>query len=177
MRRQLVVDYDEQWPLWFDRIKEYLSRFLENVPISIEHVGSTAIPGMSAKPIIDIIVVIKKDNFDDVRRRLTKAGYVHQGDLGIVGREAFDLVDPDSKRNLPTHYLYVCGNESDELKRQMRFRDFLRNNKEHRDWLSQLKCELARKYKGDRKQYMAGKARMVKRITELAEKHFDDNER
>ena len=175
MSKQLVVAYDECWPLWFETIREYLSRFLESVPVSIEHVGSTAVCGMCAKPIIDIIVVIKKESFLDVRLRLAKAGYVHQGDLGIVGREAFDLVDVDSKQNLPPHYLYVCSDDSDELMRQMRFRDFLRNSEEHRSRLSMLKMELARKYDGDRKQYMAGKAMMVKEITQLAEKHFADH--
>ena len=78
---------------WFSRrnyIKNELSNALGQLAVSIEHVGSTAVEGLSAKPIIDIDVVIEDyDKLDAVIDALGKIGYRHEGDLGILGREAF----------------------------------------------------------------------------------------
>jgi len=125
-KRVIVVSYDSKWNDEFQKIKLYLEKMLKNSIIEIEHVGSTSIEGLSAKPIIDIDVIIKNyDNFQDVKYCLESLGYYHKGDLGIKDREAFGY---DEKYEFMTHHLYVCPQDSDELKKHIAFRDYLRTH-------------------------------------------------
>ena len=105
MRNIIVLPYDENWPAEFEKIKSELEAALMGAAISIEHVGSTAVKGLYAKPIIDIDIVIEGDMFSVVRDRLKSIGYEHEGDLGIPTREAFKYLD---KKHLMEHHLYVC---------------------------------------------------------------------
>lgn len=169
----LVQPYDPAWPSQFEQMKAFLEAGLLDVDCVIEHVGSTAIPGMVAKPIIDIDVVIAPGAFPAVKARLEALGYVHQGDLGIPEREAFDLVNPDARSRLPDHHLYVCEDGAHELRRHLAFRNFMRRHPEWRERLSRLKQELCIAHENDRQAYMDGKADMVKEITNLAMERSD----
>ena len=165
----LVSPYDQAWPEWFERLKVRIELLLNDVPHTIEHVGSTAIPGMTAKPIIDIDVVIERKDFQEVQQRLARVGYTHQGDKGIPDREAFDLADPQTKQSLPPHHLYVCMRGAPELHKHLVFRDFMRR---HPEWIRRLsahKVDLCERCDNDRQAYIDGKAEMVQQITELAE--------
>ena len=164
----LVQPYDRAWPSYFERIKAFLESGAGDVGCMIEHVGSTAIPGMTAKPIIDVDIVAEQGAFAAIKERLEALGYTHQGDLGLLGREAFDLVDAGSKATLPAHHLYVCERGVHELRKHLAFRDFMRQHAEWRERLSRLKRELCVKHKNDRQAYMDGKAKMVEEITKLA---------
>ena len=100
-----VVAYDPAWPSLFESIRERIQALLVSSEAVIEHVGSTAVPGLAAKPIVDIDVVVPSSrHIPDAVRRLESGGCIHCGDLGIPGREAFD-VPPD----LPYHHLYVVA--------------------------------------------------------------------
>jgi GrpB-like predicted nucleotidyltransferase (UPF0157 family) len=164
----LVSEYNPAWPSWFRRIKEVIGQKLGPTCLAIEHVGSTAVPGMTAKPIIDLNVVIERGGSDAVSDLLGELGYRHQGDLGIPDREAFKLEDPGLSARLPPHHLYVCPRDSEELKRQIAFRDHLRANPECASRLSELKRALCEQHGDDREAYMAGKSAMVRHITALA---------
>ena len=86
----IVMPYDKEWQTDFEKIKNELENAIGDMVIAIEHVGSTSVQGMSAKPCIDIDVVIKDYSvFDILVSRLTDIGYIHEGDLGIKDREAF----------------------------------------------------------------------------------------
>ena len=90
-KRVVVVPYSEQWKTDFETIKQYLLPVVEDIIISIEHIGSTSVEGLSAKPIIDIDIVIKDYSVvDSVIGKLASLGYIHEGNLGIKDREAFD---------------------------------------------------------------------------------------
>ena len=94
--------------------------------LRIEHVGSTSVEGMSAKPCIDVDVVIPdRTCLKAAIERLASIGYVHEGNLGIEGREAFCYT---GKPHLQLHHLYVCPADSEELRRHITFREFLRQN-------------------------------------------------
>ena len=164
----LVQAYNPAWPSHFQQIKAFLESSLLDVNCAIEHVGSTAIPGMMAKPIIDIDVVITPGTFPKVKGRLEVLGYVHQGDLGIPRREAFDLLDLEAKARLPKHHLYVCEDGVHELRKHLAFRDFMRQHRKWREKLNRLKRELCVKHDNDRQAYIDGKADMVEEITKLA---------
>ena len=126
--RVIVLPYDPSWKLDFEAIKRELEGAIGEWSVSIEHVGSTSVEGMSAKPCIDIDVVIRDYTvFDAVVQGLASIGYIHEGDLGIKDREAFKYTE---KPHLMMHHLYVCPQHSEELHRHITFRDFLRQNPE-----------------------------------------------
>jgi len=93
----IVEKYNTAWPSWFEQIKSRLQVQLQGIFHTIEHVGSTAIPGMVAKPIIDIDIVIEPGSFPRVRDHLAMIGYTHQGDQGISGWEVFKRIDDIDK--------------------------------------------------------------------------------
>ena len=168
----LVEKYNPEWPKWFEEIKAFLGEKIAKECLRIEHVGSTSIPSMTAKPIIDLVLVIESDRWLEIKSLLEERGYYHQGDKGIPEREAFDLADEAKKGSLPTHHLYVCPQHSLELKKQTAFRDYLKNHKRDRERLSILKWELAEKFNNDKYPYMDGKASLCEEITQKALKYL-----
>jgi GrpB-like predicted nucleotidyltransferase (UPF0157 family) len=164
----LVEKYNPEWPKWFEEIKAYLGVKIAKACIRIEHVGSTAIPGMIAKPIIDIIIVIEAERWEKMKSLLEERGYYHRGNQGIEDREVFRLID---ETPLPLHHLYVCPKHSYEIKKETAFRDYMKTHKKDRERLSKHKRELAEKFNNDRQLYIDGKDAMVKEITEKALKY------
>ena len=127
-KKVIVVPYDKAWKSAFEEIKKEIERVIGDLIIGIEHVGSTSVEGLSAKPIIDIDVVIKDYSvFATVVQKLETIGYIREGDLGIKDREAFKY---SNKHHLQKHHLYVCPQYSEELHRHVTFRDYLKNNRE-----------------------------------------------
>lgn len=157
----VVLPYDKKWKQNFMEIKNELAQALGELAISIEHVGSTSVEGLAAKPIIDIDVVVKKENINDVVSALNSIGYIHEGDLGIPGREAFAY---EGKEHLQQHHLYVCHEESLELKRHLAFRDYLRVHQEAVDEYGKIKMEAASLYPEDIDKYIEYKAPVIEKI-------------
>ena len=143
----VVVEYDKKWPDDFLKIKDQLKKVLI-MPCQVQHVGSTSIPGMKAKPIIDIDVGLENWNdFEKVKSELASIGYEHEGDKGITGREAFcrdRKVHNEILDNID-HHLYVCSVDNEEYKRHISFRDYLRNHDEARDRYNHIKEEILAK--------------------------------
>ena len=143
----VVVEYDKKWPDDFLRIKTELQKVL-TMPCQVQHVGSTSIPGMKAKPIIDIDVGLEnRGDFEMVKSELASIGYLHEGDRGITGREAFGrsgTVHNEILDNID-HHLYVCAIDNEEYKRHILFRDYLRSHTEARDRYNQIKEEILTK--------------------------------
>ena len=165
-----IVDYDPNWPKVFKELSKVLSDHLGDLILRIEHVGSTAVPGLDAKPIIDIDVIISSEGMlQKVITRLEKMGYVHEGDLGITGRETFKPITKDVPRDgtgriWPKYHLYVCEQNSKELLRHLKFRDYLRDHPEQARAYAKLKRELAGKYLEDRQAYTEAKTQFIKSI-------------
>ncbi|MBO7334809.1 MAG: GrpB family protein [Lachnospiraceae bacterium] len=157
----VVLPYDKKWKQNFVEIKNELAQALGELAISIEHVGSTSVEGLAAKPIIDIDVVVKKENINDVVSALNSIGYIHEGDFGIPGREAFAY---EGKEHLQQHHLYVCHEESLELKRHLAFRDYLRVHQEAVDEYGKIKMEAASLYPEDIDKYIEYKAPVIEKI-------------
>ena len=158
----VVLPYDERWKQDFLTIQAELTDALGQLAIGIEHVGSTSVQGLSAKPIIDIDVVIKDYSLlEDVISALGGIGYRHEGDLGIAGREAFKY---DGKEHLKKHHLYVCPEDSPELRRHIAFRDYLRTHPEAVREYSRIKEEGARRYPYDIERYIEYKSSFIEKI-------------
>lgn len=158
-KKVTVQPYDPQWKEDFEAIRLEMASVLEAFALRIEHVGSTSVPGLSAKPIIDLDVVISDyDVFPEVVRRLEKAGYLHEGNLGIPEREAFCYKE---KPHLREHHLYVCPAASKELHRHITFRNYLRSHPEAVKAYGAVKEEAARLYPDSIEDYMQYKSRCI----------------
>lgn len=158
----VVLPYDEAWADRFAEIKTEIEAALGELAFRIEHVGSTAVPGLSAKPIIDLDVVIRDSSaFHAAAAALEAIAYQHEGDLGIAGREAFRY---DGKDHLQKHHLYVCAQNSAELKRHLAFRDYLRTHPEAVCEYSRIKEEGAALYPYDIDGYIEHKTPFIRRI-------------
>jgi GrpB-like predicted nucleotidyltransferase (UPF0157 family) len=164
----IVEEYNPEWQRWFTRLQTFLYRNLVGTYYAVEHVGSTSVPGLWAKPIIDVDVVLREGKFENAKGRLVAAGYEHEGDKGVPGREAFRMKDEGLKAVLPPHHLYVLAADAEELRRQRAFRDFLRLHPEWVERLSAHKREVAARAGDDREAYQAGKAALVEEILALA---------
>ena len=116
---------------------------------------------MAAKPIIDIDVVVKKEKLNDVISALKNIGYIHEGNLGISRREAFAY---EGKEHLQQHHLYVCPEDSLELKRHLAFRDYLRVHPEAVNEYSKVKVEAAKLYPEDIDKYNKYKRTVIEKI-------------
>ena len=161
-KRVVVAPYDEQWEQDFRNIEKELREALGNLALSIEHVGSTSVKGLSAKPIIDIDVVIRdRSALGNVIEALAKIGYHHEGDLGIKDREAFKY---DGKEHLRKHHLYVCPQDSAELRRHIAFRDHLRNHPEAASEYGRIKEEAAALFPDDIDKYIEYKSPCIEDI-------------
>ena len=161
-KRVVVLPYDEAWNRDFIRISTRIKSALEGLAIRIEHVGSTSVPGLSAKPIIDLDVVIEDGSWlEAVITALGGIGYRHEGDLGIAGREAFAY---EGKEHLRKHHLYVCPSNSAELKRHLAFRDYLRARPEAAREYGRIKEEGAALYPYDIEKYIEHKSPFIERI-------------
>jgi GrpB-like predicted nucleotidyltransferase (UPF0157 family) len=157
-----VCDYDTQWPYLFSRIEGELRGQLGALVLAIDHVGSTSVPGLAAKPIIDIDLVISSAyQFPSVKERLEKFGYIHEGPCGIPEREAFRCVI-----DLPAHHPYVCETDARSLKEQLRLRDALRQNPELAAQYATLKRALADQYRHDRLAYTEAKSGFIRSVIE-----------
>lgn len=123
----------------------------------MEHVGSTSVPGLCAKPVLDIcIVAASRLDIPHVVKALVKSGYIHRGDLGVPDREAFK--QPDT---LPKHHLYASPRVSLSLKNQLGLRDYLRAHPEAARKYGELKETLARQFPEDIDSYVAGKTEFI----------------
>jgi GrpB-like predicted nucleotidyltransferase (UPF0157 family) len=155
----VVVPYDPAWPEASARVRTRIAGVLGDVVLGIEHVGSTAVPGLDAKPIIDIDAVVRPEqDLAVVVERLATLGYRHLGDLGIIGREAFRAPADD---DLPRHHLYVCPAGSPVLNAHLLLRDELRADPALAAEYGALKRALAERHRDDRDAYTEGKTRFI----------------
>ena len=163
MKKHVVVEpYNEEWKSDFIAIRDELDTVLKDIVLRIEHVGSTSVEGLSAKPVIDVDVVIKDTTvLPDVISALQTIGYFHEGDLGIPGREVFKY---EGKEHLRKHHLYVCSQDSEELKRHITFRDYLRSNPDAVEEYSKIKEEAANLYPWDIDKYIERKSPIIEMI-------------
>lgn len=161
-KKVIVLPYSIEWENNFNAICDELSTALQGDFLTIEHVGSTSVKGMSAKPIIDIDIVIKSyEVFEAVKIKLESIGYQHEGNLGIKDREAFRY---DGREHLQEHHLYVCPESSEELRRHLTFREYLRENPEAVMEYSTVKEEGAKLFPDDIVKYMQYKSSLIEKL-------------
>lgn len=166
---KFIEQYNPNWKTAFGNIKHIIETALGELTLqtNIQHIGSTSIPGLPAKPILDIDIVINnKDLLQEITVRLEKIGYKQKGEQGISGRFAFrqtsDFVPLTAvMKKWQSHHLYVCYADSLALKNHLLFRDTLRNDKELVEKYAELKKSLTGGLKIKREEYTAKKTDFV----------------
>jgi len=154
-----VVPYDKEWAVRFLELQRVLRDALKGVQVvSIEHVGSTSVPGLAAKPVIDIDVVVSQDDVVGASEALARIGFVPRGDLGVPHRYAFFA----PKNFFPTH-TYVVVERCLSLRNHIAVRDALRSDETLRDEYGALKLRLAESAR-DIDQYVEQKSPILQRI-------------
>lgn len=164
-----VVPYQPTWKESFTEIKAMIQSYIGDLILRIEHVGSTSVEGLPAKPIIDLDVVI--DSYEvlpAIIERLAKEGYEHQGNLGVDGREAFQRTFDDGHMK---YHLYVCPKDGKGYFEHIALRDYLRANTDARNAYGELKQQLAIKHRYDIDSYVNAKTDFVRDILSKAELH------
>jgi GrpB-like predicted nucleotidyltransferase (UPF0157 family) len=159
----VVLPYDVRWPELFRAERDPLAGIFGERAAGIEHVGSTAVPGLAAKGIVDILVglrplELRSEDLDAMARR----GYVYRGELGIPGRHFFQKGAP------PTHHVHAVEHGSVEWLKHVHFRDHLRAHPEDLQSYAKLKRDLAARYPDDRDAYTEGKSPFIAAVLRKA---------
>lgn len=158
----VVAAYDPAWPSLFENEAAVLAAALGSNAIAIHHIGSTSIPGMSAKPIIDIMVEAEQLSAVDAHNaEMARIGYEAMGEFGIAGRRYFRRHDHAGTRS---HHVHVFQRGSEDADRHLALRDYLRTNPDDVQRYSDLKLALAQAHPNDIEAYMDGKDALVKEI-------------
>lgn len=155
-----MCSYNEKWALMFTEEVEKLNLIFENEIVSIHHIGSTSVPGLKAKPIIDIMVVVKDiDLVDPYNQEMWAIGYEPKGENGIPGRRYFQK-GGDNR----SHHVHIYQVGSYEINRHLAFRDYLRKHPDVKKSYSKLKEKLAQQFPYDIESYINGKNSLVNKI-------------
>lgn len=166
VRQVIVVPHTPDWSRQFERERQAIQEIMADHLIAVHHVGSTAIPGIYAKPIIDMLAeVADLLPVDDQAPRLAALGYEAMGEYGIPGRRYFRKHDAAGTR---THHLHVFHAGSVEGLRHLAFRDYLIAHPEAAQAYSQLKQQLAAAHPTDIEAYMDGKDGFIQTMEQKA---------
>ncbi len=158
-----VVPYDPEWPRLFKAEAQRLRAALAPLVILLEHTGSTSVPGLAAKPVLDILAGVTEGTpLDPYIAGLVAAGYVHRGEQGIPGREFFRRGDPRA------YHIHLTRVDSGFWREHLAFRDYLRAHADARDEYARLKYALAAQFPDDRGAYIDRKAPFIGRVLALA---------
>jgi len=164
MRTIVVVPYDNQWPELFEAECLLFKTLLGGVAKSIHHIGSTSVPGLSAKPVIDILLEVSAINaLDRYNAAMAHAGYVARGENGISGRRYF--IKGGDKRS---HQVHAFAAGDIEILRHLAFRDYLRKNRVIAEEYAEIKHSAALLSKNDVHRYSALKANFIEHHLRLA---------
>lgn len=168
--KNLIQPYNPTWKIEFEHIQQTLKNELIEFDIDIQHVGSTAIPTLCAKPILDIDIILKNSTqIDNISEKLSQLGYINRGEQGIAGRFAFRQSSSftplsSNAKQWQEHHLYVCFADSLALKNHILFRDTLLQSKKLTAEYAQLKKNLVEQKGITREQYTQQKTAFILQV-------------
>jgi GrpB-like predicted nucleotidyltransferase (UPF0157 family) len=169
MRKTKILPWTEEWAQLFNNEEKLLREILNNEIVDIFHIGSTSVPAIGyAKPIIDILIVVKNiGKVDLYNRELNRLGYVSKGENGILGRRYF----PKGKENR-THHLHIFQIGNENIKNHLDFKEYLIKNPDEAKRYGDIKIELAKQFPENHYKYQAEKQEfvneLVKRVKDWA---------
>jgi len=163
--RYRFADYSPEWPSEFEREAARLGLLLGGELIRVHHIGSTAVQGLPAKPIIDLLPVVRDiERIDDYTPKFEIAGYKKWGEYGLPGRRYFTK----DQATYRTHNVHIFQQGNPEIERHLAFCAYLSNHKNVRDEYAALKREVYARHPADIAAYHDGKNTWIKRIERLA---------
>jgi GrpB-like predicted nucleotidyltransferase (UPF0157 family) len=166
MRKVDVLPHDRQWHHAFTQEKQQLLQVLGDRVIRIHHMGSTAIPGIFAKPIIDLLVEVTAiARVDECDRSMEAIGYVVMGEHGIPDRR---YSYKENSAGIRTHHVHIFEGGTSAITQHLAFRDYLIAHPDEAQRYSELKRELAQQYPYDIDRYIEGKAGFVQAMNQKA---------
>lgn len=166
MRKVEVVPHDLKWREAFDSESKSIADALGENVVTVHHVGSTAIPSIYAKPIIDLLVEVNDIvKVDEQSSSMELLGYEVMGEFGISGRRYFRK---DNQEGVRTHHIHTFKVGSEQVKRHLAFRDYMIAHPEDAQRYSELKRRLAKEYPTNIDGYIDGKDGFIKEIDEKA---------
>lgn len=169
MRIIEVVDYQQNWPELFAQESAQLSEVLATLEPTIHHIGSTAVVGLAAKPVIDILLEVDDvSNLDDLEDLFTELGYLGRGELGIPGRRYFQ-----KGGDLRSHQIHTFARGSDNVLRHLAFRDYLIHHPDIACQYSEVKHQAAQSCNNDIDRYCEAKDSFVQHHEKLALQWFE----
>lgn len=168
-----VVPHNPGWKKGFEAEAELVAAALGENVIAIHHIGSTAIPNIYAKPVIDLLVEVGDlAGVDDRRLAMESLGYESKGEFGIVGRRYFRK---DNHEGVRTHQLHTFATGSQQIRRHLLFRDYLIAHPDEAKQYSDLKKRLAENHPHSMEAYITGKDGFIKEIDLRAERWNEVN--
>ena len=163
-RRVGVVSYNPNWQKMYKEESEKIKNILGDTIVDIHHIGSTAIPGIKAKPVIDILVEVKNiETVDQYNHKMEELEYEVMGEYGIPKRRFFR-----KGGNKRTHHIHIFQVGNEEIERHIKFKEYLITHPDKVREYSKLKEELANKYTYDVENYTNGKSDFIKEIDRQA---------
>jgi GrpB-like predicted nucleotidyltransferase (UPF0157 family) len=165
MRNIVVVPYDPNWPVLFAKESKRITEVFASILVGIHHVGSTSVSGLDAKPIIDILLVVRDiREVDRKNEKMLLLGYEAKGEFGIEGRRFFSKGKDDAR----SHHVHAFEPGNPAAANYLLFRDYLIEHQEEAAGYAKLKRKLALEFRNDIKGYGAGKDQLIKEMLERA---------
>jgi GrpB-like predicted nucleotidyltransferase (UPF0157 family) len=165
-RKIEVVLHNPRWAALFEAEAQQIAAIFGSEALLIEHIGSTAIPGIKAKPIIDILVGVNNiESVDGFNQPMTALGYEPRGEFGIPGRRYFSTGTVIGGEARHVHVFQV---DNPEIARHINFRDYLRAHPDDALAYSRLKESLAKKFANDAVSYTDGKSDFIRAMDRKA---------
>jgi len=166
IRNILVVIYNPEWPKMFQQEADKIAAVFGRELVDIHHIGSTAVPGLRAKPIIDMMPVVRTiDKADRFNAAMQQLGYEARGENGIAGRRYFSKGGDEDR----SHHVHVFGQDNPEVARHLDFRDYLIAHPAEARQYAKIKIALAHQFPHDIYGYMDGKDAFIKTIIQKAQ--------
>jgi GrpB-like predicted nucleotidyltransferase (UPF0157 family) len=166
-----VVPYDPNWVLLFEKEAQDLANVFGDLLAAIHHIGSTSVPGLMAKPVIDIMPVVHNiEKVDTINASMLELGYIPKGEMGITGRRFF-IKPAETER---THHVHSFQSGRAEVLRHLAFRDYLITHPLEAAVYGELKRQLAQRYPEDIIGYMDGKDSWIKATEQKAIVWFEE---
>lgn len=160
-----ICDYDPKWPALFEAERLRIQEKLGHLVLEIHHVGSTAVPGMNAKPEIDLLIVVKSiSDINAINSGMAELGYDVRGECGIEGRHYYSK----NTHSARIHKAHVCETSHSNVARQIAFRDYMRDHPKDAQEYATLKMSLAKSNSKGMAEYLEGKQKYIEGIIHKA---------
>ena len=173
MSREIIIKpYNSEWKTDYIRTEQILKKVFGDLLVDVQHIGSTSIEGLSAKPTIDVLVIVKDiTHVDELNKDMSKYGFIAKGEHGISGRRYFYKIQ-ECNQFIDTHHIHVYQVNNPKYQEELLFRDYLRISEDARKEYEKLKTELALKFRKEPRLYTNAKSRFILNTVNKAKKYF-----